>query len=124
MVSKNELINYLNSRKVNDNYYRDFILNYNPDNYKFSLCTVNGFDFVVSHFLDQSKEKGCGIIATNEILKTDLGQQLAIGLIEGDDVICLDIKSGQISIWMIQTGDGEHLIAAESFRSFLEKCCE
>ena len=124
MVSKSELINYLNKRKVNDNDYLKFILNYNPDNYKFTLCTVNGFDFVVSHFLDWSKEKGYGIIATNEILKTDSGQKMAIGLIEGDDVICLDIKSGQITIWMIQTGEGEHIIAAESFVSFLRKCCE
>lgn len=124
MVNDNELISYLDQRGVKDNIYREFVLNYATENYNFSLCTANGFDYAVSHFLDRSSKKGYGLIATNIALGTETGRQLAIGLIEGDDVICLDLKNGQISIWMIQNGNGEHLIVAKTFRDFLDNCCE
>ena len=124
LVSDNELIGYLDWRGVKDRCYRDFVLRYSPDEYNFTLCASDGFDYAVSHFLDKSEKKGYGLIVTNEALKKGLGHQLAIGLIEGDDVICLDPKTGQISIWMIQTGNGEHLVVAESFNDFIQFCCE
>ena len=124
LVSDNELIGYLDWRGVQDHCYRDFVLRYSPDEYNFTLCTSDGFDYAVSHFLDKSEKKGYGLIVTNEALKKGLGHQLAIGLIEGDDVICLDPKTGQISIWMIQTGNGEHIIVADSFNDFVRFCCE
>ena len=78
----------------------------------------------MSHFLDRSEKKGYGLIATNKALRTGLGHQLAVGLIEGDDAICLDPKTGRISIWMIQTGKGEHLVVTDSFDGFVRFCCE
>ena len=124
LVSDNELIGYLDRRGVKDRCYRSFVLRDSPDEYNFTLCTSDGFDYVVSHFLDKSERKGYGLIATNEALKKGLGHQLAIGLIEGDDVICLDPKNGQISIWMTQTGNGERLVVANSFIDFIRFCCE
>ena len=124
LVSDNELIGYLDRCRVNDRSYRDFVLRHNSDEYSFTLCTTDGFDYAVSHFFDKSENKGYGLIATNEALRTGLGHQLAIGLIEGDDVICLDPRTGRISIWMIQTGRGEYLFAAETFGEFLCNCCE
>ncbi len=124
MVNDNELINYLDQRGVKDNTYRNFVLNCATENYNFSLCTINGFDYAVSHFLDRSLKNGYGLISTNKALGTESGRQLAIGLIEGDDVICLDLKNGQINIWMIQNGNGEHLVVAKTFQDFLDNCCE
>lgn len=79
---------------------------------------------MVSHFLDLSERCGYGLIVTNKTLGTDTGDTLVIGLIEGDDVICMDIPSGSISIWMIQSGDGEQLKVADSFQEFLASCCK
>lgn len=124
LVSDNELIGYLDRCGVMDRSYRDFVLRSNSDEYIFTLCTTSGFDYAVSHFFDKSEKKGYGLIATNEALRTGLGHQLAIGLIEGDDVVCLDPKTGRISIWMIQTGNGEQLVVAESFDDFIQFCCE
>ena len=124
MISNAELIDYLNQRRVNDNTYREFVQNYRPENYNFTLCSLNGFDYMVSHFLDKSEEAGFGLIATNELLKTEKFGQLAIGLIEGDDVICLDPQTGHISLWMIQSSYGEFLVAAKSFQDFINFCCE
>lgn len=79
---------------------------------------------MVSHFLDLSERSGYGLIVTNETLKTASGDALAIGLIEGDDVICMDIPSGTILIWMIQSGNGEFIKVSDSFEEFLANCCE
>ena len=123
MVTNTELIDYLDQRGVKDNNYRKFVLNYATENYNFSLCTTNGFDYAVSHFLDRSSKKGYGLVSTNKALGTDTGRQLAIGLIEGDDVICLNLQDGQINIWMVQNGNGEHLVVAKTFQDFLDNCC-
>ena len=124
MNSNKELVDYLNRRGVRDNIYRSFVQQYRPDDYKFIMCTINGFDYIVSHFLDRSERKGYGLIATNETLQTEKSGQLVIGLIEGDDVICLDPKTGQISLWLVQTGNNDCVTVAKSFQEFIKSCCE
>lgn len=120
----NNIDKYLRERGVEDNCYRRFLSNNScAAGHDFVLCSVDGFDYIVSHFLDSSEQLGYGLIPTNEILKTDKGDRLVIGLIEGDDVICMDIPSGVISLWMIQSGNGESLKVADSFEEFLAKCC-
>lgn len=112
---------YLNSKGVLDNTYRKFLLDDNSD-LEFKLCSVSGFDFMVDHFLDKSDIKGYGIIPTNETLKLTETTFLAIGLIEGDDIICMDVTTGKIILWLIQTGTGEHLLVADSFADFIKSC--
>ena len=116
------LVAYLERRGVHDEAYKAHILA-SPSDLSFELCSANGFDFMVSYFLDGSDRIGYGLIPTNETLKTGNGNRMAIGLIEGDDVICLDIPTGKISLWMIQTGNGESLDVADSFDRFFEMCC-
>lgn len=119
----NDIDQYLVARGVKDNSYQSFLFSNSTVNHAFKLCSTNGLDYMVSHFLDSSEQVGYGLIPTNEVLKTDGGNFLAIGLIEGDDVICMDIPSGAISLWMIQSGNGESLKVADSFEEFLAKCC-
>ena len=66
---------------------------------------------------------GYGLITTNSLLKMDIGSYMAIGLIEGDDVICMELKSGSILLWMIQSGDGEFIKVFDSFEAFIDACC-
>ena len=111
---------YLNLRNVKDKDYLHFVKN-NPAKFEeFKLCSVRGFDFMVSHFLDNRSKMGYGIISTNKQLELDDTKYLAIGLIEGDDVICLDLISGAIYLWMIENGDGEFFKVAKSFGSFIK----
>lgn len=124
MVLSNNMDQYLTGRSVEDTFYRKFLsTNSAAEDLDFVLFSVGGFDYMVSHFLDSSERAGYGLIPTNKILKTDKGDRLVIGLIEGDDVICMDIPSGTISLWMIQSGNGESLKVADSFEEFLAKCC-
>lgn len=124
MISNKELVDYLKQRGVRDDIYCSFVQQYYSDDYKFIMCSANGFDYIVSHFLDKSERKGYGLIATNKTLQTEKSGQLAIGLIEGDDVICLDPKTGRICLWLIQTGNNNYITVAESFQEFIKYCCE
>lgn len=121
---RNQLLVYLRERQVKNEKYLSFIISEDIHNIEFKLCSIDGFDFMVSHFFDSTKQVGYGLISTNRMLKTDSGRQLAIGLIEGDDVICMDLETGIISLWMIQTGGGEYLQVAQTFEEFMKMCVE
>lgn len=124
MATPIEANEYLTKRGVKDTFYRSFLLRNNGAGQTFTLCSTIGVDYMVSHFLDLSERCGYGLIVTNKTLGTISGDTLVIGLIEGDDVICMDIPSGSISIWMIQSGNGEQLKVADSFKEFLAGCCQ
>ncbi|MGM9597336.1 MAG: hypothetical protein ACI3XO_05935 [Eubacteriales bacterium] len=123
-MNKNELSAYLDKRGVNDPTYRNFITKEQKNHKKFKLCSVNKFDFIVDHFLDSSEIIGYGLEKTNIILGTNSGSRLAIALIEGDDVVCMDVITGSIALWMVQTGNGEYIKISDSFQSFICMCCE
>lgn len=114
---KANLIAYITSLGIKDTYYLD-LLNHDFPNDKFRLCSAKGYDFMVSHFFDESDKEGYGLIASNNNLHSDLEHQVAIGLVEGDDAICIDLKDGSINLWLVENGNGEHIILAPDFASF------
>lgn len=111
---------YLVNRKVLDRIYKDFLLDYVEKDACYKSFYIKGYEFAVSKFFDCSSIVGSGIMPTNLVLKTEDSDKIAIGLVEGDDVICMDAKTNEITLWMIQTGDGEHIHVADDFTSFLE----
>lgn len=111
---------YLKDRGVKDQDYLHFMKN-NPEKLdEFSVCRVDGFDFRVSHFLDESDKLGYGLVVTNQQLKLDNTKYLAIGLIEGDDVICLNLENGTVALWLVENDDGNWLQVADSFADFVD----
>lgn len=117
---RKKIHDYLVSRGVKDSTYLDFIKNNKLGILESNLCSAGGFDFGISHFFGISKVSGYDIIAANKNLKTDEGNIVSIGLIEGDDVICLCIENNEIFLWMIINGNGETIKVANSFDELLE----
>ena len=111
------VIAYMNERGINNKAYCEYLLKESTAGCTFKLCSQNGFDYMVSHFFNTSDIKGYGLVATNVALEMS-GGQLAIGLIEGDDIICMDLRDGSIFLWLIQTGKGEQIKVADSFEEF------
>ncbi len=116
------MLSYLNSRKVVDREYRNLLLSGDLQNCAFKLCSVDGFDFMMSHFLGSSDEVGYGLIPTNRTLGLDGSNQLAIGLIEGDDVVCMNLDDGSINLWLLEMADGKRMSVATSFGDFWGMC--
>ena len=124
MKNLNDLKSYLSERKIDDKKYLDFVLNNRQTECTFKLCSVNKFDFMVTHFLDATNRIEFGLMKTNSILNLDETEWLAIALIDGGDVICMNTKSEKIYLWLIQSGDASFLKVANSFSEFLEKCVD
>ena len=117
-----KIVAYLKECGVNDGEYFSFLIEKKYKDLNFKLCSVDGFDFIVSHFFDDSTQSGYGLIKTNDILKKNGCHFIGIGLIEGDDVLCINSLTGTIHVWLIQTGNGEYIEVSRSFKSFIEKC--
>ena len=114
---KDELYQYLISRGINDPFYLKILQNGISEN-EYLLCSADGYDFLFSHLLDESELAGYGLIITNQYLHTQAGHEVAIGLVEGDDVICIDVRDGTINLWLVENGSGEHIKVASSFFEF------
>ena len=117
---RKKIYDYLISRGVKDSTYLDFIKNNKLGILEPNFCSVDGFDFGISHFFGISKVSGYDIITANKNLGTDEGNIVSIGLIEGDDVICLCTKNNEIFLRMINNGNGETIKVANSFEALLK----
>ena len=115
--NKTKMIEYITSRGICDPFYLDLLERGFPQ-HQYRLCSAKGYDFMVSHFFDESDEAGYGLIPTNHNLHSDLEHQVAIGLVEGDDAICVNPKDGSINLWLVENGNGEHITFAPNFKSF------
>ena len=117
--NKTKMIEYITSRGIEDPFYLDLLKRGFP-HHQYCLCSAYGYDFMVSHFFDESDNAGCGLIPSNHNLHSDLEHQVAIGLVEGDDAICIDLNDGSINLWLVENGNGEHITLAPNFTSFWE----
>ena len=111
---------YFKVRGVKDRDYLHFMEN-NPSKFdEFNMCHRNGYNFTVSYFLDESEKVGYGLVATNQHLKLDGTKYLAIGFVEGDDVICLNLETGTVHLWLVKSDGGKWLQVADSFADFVD----
>ena len=113
-----ELKQYLRERKVVDSNYLDSITTEDLNKNKFSLFSVDGQEYMLSHFFDNSDELGYGLTKTNHILKTENTNMVAIAIVEGDDVVCINTTDNSIWLWCLQTGNGEFVKIINSFEEF------
>lgn len=111
---------YLDNRNVKDIHYKEFILSELNCNIKNKEFGEMPYLFEFSHFLYNTDKPGLGLIKTNELLGIDNGSKLAIGLVEGDDVITLDLNDGSVAVWLVQNGDGEEINVTRTFKDFLD----
>ena len=117
---KSTLFAYLDSRKVCNKAYRSFLEKTPFGCLEENTFFVNGECYGVSHFLTVSKIDGFDIKKANQHLGLDKGNIMAIALVEGDDVICLDLVTGEVFLWMISCGDGEKILISKTFDMFLD----
>lgn len=108
---------------LNNKAYAEFIRG-GIDNVVPKVFNVSGMDYVISHFLDFSGESGFDIAKTNEILRTESKHIIAIALVEGDDVICINTIDNSICLWLVQSKNGECIKFASSFEKFMEMAVE
>lgn len=82
--------------------------------------TALGYDYAIHHFLDLSDTLGFGLFPTNKQLRLVGTEFTAIALVEGDDIVCIEAEKGFIYLWLLQTGNGEKILIANSINEFLK----
>ena len=111
---------YMKAHGVNISSTAAASLKKQSDEAAYSLFGVDGFDYMVDHFLDDSDQVGYGIVPTNTGLKTETANAVAIALVEGDDVICIDTDDGAVFLWLVQTGNSERKVIAKNIEQFVD----
>lgn len=119
MSINNNLYEYLQNRGVTDKNYLSFILKAETRDEKFKLFFVEGQVYMLSHFLDASDEPGYGLIKTNDVLGLTHTEMLAIALVEGDEVICINNNDNSICLLSFQSGQRKLYSVAGTFHEFL-----
>lgn len=120
MFGKKSLQQYLSGRNITDAHYLSFLkAKQFPQEYE--LLQVEKEDYMFSHFLDDSGKAGYDLIKTNKALGTEKGDYVAIGLFEGDDVVCINVNNQAVYIWTIQTGDASFKFIGKNFDELLSK---
>ena len=113
-----DLEQYLIDRKLFDSDYYRCVKAEDLNKRQYKLFSVDGQDYMLSHFFDDSNELGYSLIKTNCILQTDNSNMVAIAAVQGDDVICINISDNSIWLWCIQSANGNYAKIADSFNLF------
>lgn len=116
-----ELLSYLLIRGVPSHIARFFECEKSTE-YIFVPFEIERETYAIHHFLDNSNKVGYDLKEVNLQLKTDETEYVVVALAEGDDAICLNLNNGSVSLWLIQSGNGEMIEIANSFSEFLKKC--
>lgn len=114
------VIDYLKKRKVNNLDYYLLIKNNRFGLIKNVKFDVNNIEYNMSHLLGCSQNPGYDIIKANNNLKTLSSNELAIGVVEGDDIVCYDLKGDFVFLYLIENGDGEKVIITKSLSKFIK----
>ncbi len=121
--NKDMVLNYLVNRGVENKTYLEII-----KNYPFGLLAENifyigeaivGYEYTLEYFFSDEATMSPDIKTVNKNLQTDCGDILSIANVYGEDIICMNIKTGEILLWELESGNGDMVHIAKNFEEFL-----
>ena len=115
------VIEYLKSRKVNNNALFSVINDYPFGLLRNARFFVDEEEYEITHFLSKSNNMGYDIHEVNKLLNTESTNVVAFAMVAGDDVLCYDTKSKEVFLWLIQTRDGEKIHVSDNLTKFLKQ---
>ena len=118
---KEYVLTYLKSRNVNDTDYLKLIEENDFGFLEENTFYVDGYEYSVDAFCTCSQISGLDIKGVNKNHKTDTGGEIVIAGVWGDDAICMNINTGEILLWLIETGEWEKVHVANSFKEFISQ---
>jgi len=123
LQNKQYVLDYLKTRMVKDNNYLDFIKNNDFAFLKDNTITIYNKEYnqnegyMIECFFTCSTT-GYDIIKANKNLNLDNGDIIAIANVAGDDVICMNVKTNEILLYLIESGDMQFVHIADNFEKF------
>ena len=115
------VIEYLESRGVKNEAFNKFIKGFEFGLLEDASFCIGEERYDITHLLGKSKVPGYDIVAANRNLGLAEGDDVAIALVVGDDVICYNTTDNRVCLYLIQTGEGEKVIIDESLELFVTR---
>lgn len=117
---KQYVMDYLQSRKLTNRELSKIIKKYPFGLLKETSFYIGEEEYGISHFLSKSDVAGYDIQKVNTLLGTEALGVVAFAIVIGDDALCYDIKSKEVFLWMVQTGEGNRLHVSDNLTKFLK----
>ena len=122
--NKEYVLNYLKTRNVKDDKYLQFIMDNDFAFLKDNKIVVfnkeynQNEEYMIENFLSCSNVAGRDIVQANKNLGLDDGDIVAVASVAGDDTICMNVKTNEICLYLIETGDMQFVHVADNFVEF------
>ena len=121
--NKGKVFNYLANRGVDNQNYLEIIKNYPfgllADNIFYIGEMVSGYEYTLEYFFSDIATICPDIETVNKNLQTDSGDILSIANVYGEDIICMNIKTGEILLWELESGNGDMIHIAKDIKEFI-----
>ena len=95
-------LEYLIQRGVSDTSLLNFIETEKLGIIVPNHCCFSGYDCMITNFLAITGSSDSDILIVNRNLRLETGNAMAIGLIEGGDVICYNVAERMYFVWCIE----------------------
>ena len=120
-MPSNDLSSFFSEHRITDEDCILFFSVSNPHIITPKLCSAEGYDFMLAKFFDNSDDEYHGLIKINQRLFGNQNRFVAIGRIEGDDIICIDSANNTYHLWLTDQSAPSLLHIADSFKELLMK---
>lgn len=114
------VIEYLKSRGVDNEAFEKFLQGFTFGLLEDVCFSVDDEPFEITHLLGKSKIQGYDIVSANRNLGLSDGDNVAIALVVGDDVVCYNTVEKNVCICFIQNGEGEEVEINDSLEAFIK----
>lgn len=86
--------------------------------YNKAFCVVDSYEYCIYYLAGLLDEDDFDIEEINRNVGTDTGNLVTIGMVEGDDILCINTDNKNISLKLIENGDGELVQISNSYKEF------
>ena len=117
---KEYVLDYFKSRNLKSRDLKRVIQKYPFGLIKDTSFFINGEEYGISHFLGKSETGGYDIRKLNAMLNTEGTDEVVFALVLGDDALTCNIKTKEVSLWLIQTDSGNRIRAGDSISKFIK----
>mgnify|MGYP007070218728 CR=1 FL=1 len=113
------VIGYLNKRGLDNAELNKIIREYPFGLLEEAKFFVGNDPYELTHFLSKSDTMGYDIRKVNALLKTNETDDVVFAVVLGDDAVCCNVTTGEVYIWLIQSGEGERIDTGLTLTDFL-----
>lgn len=117
---KEYVLDYLKGRNLNSKDLKRVIQKHPFGLIRDTSFFIDDEEYGISHFLGKSETSGYDIRKVNAMLNTEDTDEVVFALVIGGDALTCNIKTKEVSLWLVQTDNGNRIRAGDSISKFIK----